>query len=186
MYHISKDVRARKSAELIRKGFEECLKEKPLSKIKVSDIYEKSFVSRATFYRLFDGINDIFSYECDAIFLDVMTLLEKHTFADKNEQALCCIKRWLAHETIIKSLVENNLIGLFYDSHMRNVDLLKKFYSVPFDDDNSTEYFINILASMAYASLSIYFRHGAAEPIEKVYATVCRCTGVIAENLTHN
>ena len=59
MYHVSNDLRAKNSAELICRGLEKCLKEKPLNKIKISDIYSKSFVSRSTFYRLFDSIVQI-------------------------------------------------------------------------------------------------------------------------------
>ena len=38
MYHVSKDLRARNSAELICSGLEECLKEKPLNKIRINEV----------------------------------------------------------------------------------------------------------------------------------------------------
>ena len=72
MYHIANDLRAKKSAELICQGLEECLKEMPLNKIHIVNIYKKCFVSRATFYRLFDTIEDVFAYECDLIREDTM------------------------------------------------------------------------------------------------------------------
>ncbi len=46
MYHISHDKRAQKSAELIWQGMEQCLQEKPFDKLRISDINQKSYVSR--------------------------------------------------------------------------------------------------------------------------------------------
>ena len=183
MYHVSKDLRARNSAELICSGLEECLKEKPLNKSRINDIYEKCFVSRATFYRLFDNIYDVFAYECDNIFKDIVKLLQTQKFKDHTEQALYCVKRWLVHDILMKALVDNNLIGIFYESHMRNIDILRQFYSINYEDDTKIEYFIYILASLCYASLSMYFKHGAKESIEEVYKTVCESTRLIATNL---
>ena len=79
MYHISEDKRAVKSAELIWEGLEKCLAEKELKKIRISDINEKSYVSRATFYRLFDSIGDVLIYRCDRIFADLTVKMEQFT-----------------------------------------------------------------------------------------------------------
>lgn len=65
MYHVSNDIRSKKSADLIWNGMKKCLLEKSLDKLHITDIYQKSFVSRATFYRLFDSLPDVIAYECD-------------------------------------------------------------------------------------------------------------------------
>lgn len=180
MYHISKDLRAQKSASLIRQGLERCLEEKPFEKIRVSDIYEKSFVSRATFYRLFDSITDVFAYECDCIMTEVLKTPDRPVFADKKEQALYCMNIWLSHPTLIKALIDNNLGWILYDTHAKHADLLKKIYPLPFESEEQAEYFISILSSLICGALSVYFKHGASEPIEEVYQTVCACTSIIA------
>ena len=46
MYHVSKDLRARNSAELICSGLEECLKEKPLNKIRINNALKHSGFSK--------------------------------------------------------------------------------------------------------------------------------------------
>ena len=182
MYHVSNDVRAKKSAALICQGLGKCLEEKPLSSIRIMDIYEKCYVSRATFYRLFDDIRDIFIYECDNIFADILKMIENNKFQNKGEEAIFCIKRWLEHDTLMKALAENNLIGIIYDTHIRNSELLKRFYSIRFEDEKKVDYFIAILASLTYASLTVYYNHGATEPIEQVYDTVRKCTRILADN----
>ena len=181
MYHVSNDLRAHKSAELICRGLEACLAEKPLNKIRVTDIYNKCFVSRSTFYRLFDCINDVFAYECDRIREDTLKSVSTMKFADKNEEVLYCIRRWLTHKTLIKTIVDNRLIGVFYDSHIRNKEQLKKYYGVYCRDEKEFDYFVAALVSLIFAALSIYFQHGETEPIEEVYRTVCNSTEKVIE-----
>ena len=176
MYHISKDARAKRSAEMICDGLEICLEEKPLNKIRICDVYEKSLVSRSTFYRLFDSIEDVLAYACDKIRTDIMEAVKKMTFANKREHVLYCMKCWVAHEPLMKALVDNNLFGIFFDSHMRNADILKKMYSIPTEEECKFECFASILASLTYAGLSIYFRRRDTETPEDVYQTICTCT----------
>lgn len=181
MYHISKDARANRSAEMVCNGLEACLKEKPLSEIRVSNIYERAGVSRATFYRLFDNVNDVFAYTCDKIRTDIMESVKTLSFPNKREQVLYGIKRWLAHEPLMKALVDNNLYAIFFDSHMRNADTLKQLYSIPTEEEFPFECFASILASLTYAALSFYFRRRDTLTIEDVYRTLCRCTDHISK-----
>ena len=182
MYHVSNDLRAKNSAELICRGLEKCLEEKPLNKIKISDIYSKSFVSRSTFYRLFDSIEDVFAYECDIIRSETSEMLQYREFKTKNEEVIFCIKRWLKHETLIKAMVENHMIGVLYDSHIRNAQRLKTFYSLSQKEESEFRQFVFLLVSLIFASLSIYFQNDAKQPIEEVFESTCRNTGLILEN----
>ena len=182
MYHIANDMRAKKSAELICKGLEECLAEKPLDKIRVKDICDKYYVSRATFYRLFDCTNDVLSYECDMIRDDTVKAIESSSFKDKNEEVMFSIKRWLKHEAIVKAIVDNRLIGILYDSHMRNAERLKELYSVYYKDDHQFNYFVSILVSLIFAALSLHFQNGATESVEEVFGSVCKNASLIISN----
>ena len=185
MYHISNNKRTQKSAKLICEGLEICLKEKPFNKISVNDIYKKCFVSRSTFYRLFDSIIDVLSYECDNIFTERLKIIENHTFSSKKEQALYSIKIWLAHKSLIKALVENNLGWILYDTHRKNAELMKKLYQIHFANENQLDYFISILSSIICSSLFVYFRHNETEFLEDVYKTVCNCISSINQSFNN-
>ena len=182
MYHVANDLRAKKSAELICKGLENCLQEKSLSKIKISDIYSKSYVSRSTFYRLFDNIEDVFAYECDIIRNETIETLKERGFNDKSEEVIYCIKRWLKHETLIKAIVENRMIGKLYDSHIRNGEQLRELYSLYNKDDSDFESFVYLLVSMIFAALSIYFQNNKNQPVEEVFSNICNNAGMIINN----
>ena len=182
MYHVSNDLRAKKSAELICKGLEKCLEEKPLQKIRISDIYSKSYVSRSTFYRLFDSIEDIFAYECDIIRNETINAVKDKDFKDKNAEVIYCIKLWMKHEALIKAIVENRLIGVLYDSHMRNAKDLKKLYSYYQKDDSEFNYFVSVLVSLIFTALTIYFQNNGEKSVEEIFEQVCINTGIIVEN----
>jgi len=78
MYHIKKDKRTQKSSELIYEGLIKCLETKDFTKITISDIEKYSTVSRATFYRLFDSLEDILSMKCDYCFKEVLENYKKN------------------------------------------------------------------------------------------------------------
>lgn len=182
MYHIANDLRAKKSAELICQGLEECLKEMPLNKIHIVDIYKKCFVSRATFYRLFDTIEDVFAYECDLIREDTMKAVKTAKFKNKNEEVLFCIKRWLKHETLIKAMIDNRLVGILYDSHMRNAESLKEFYAIYYESDTQFNCFLSLLISIIFAALSIYFKEKGKTSVEEVFEAICYNTSKIIDS----
>ena len=181
MYHISKDSRAQKSAELICKGLSECLKEKPLSKITITDINKKSFVSRATFYRMFDNIHDVFAYECDRVFLQIQKVIKENKNTDKKERIQMIAEKWFLHNTLFQTLVANNLDWIVLESHARNAEILKKLYSVPFNDDKKDDYFIAMLSSIIFSAISVFFRHGQTEKPEDIQETLCKCIEMINE-----
>ena len=89
MYHIPDDKRAQKSAELIWRGMEQCLREKTFQKLRISDIHQKSYVSRATFYRLFDSLQDVLIYECDQIYTQLAEALKGKTVHTKQGFFFC-------------------------------------------------------------------------------------------------
>lgn len=68
MYHIKEDKRAQASVELICGGLKRCLKEKSFESVTISDIQRVSGVSRSTFYRNFDRMEDVLALMCDRVF----------------------------------------------------------------------------------------------------------------------
>ena len=68
MYHIKNDKRAYASVELICSALLELLETSPFEEITISDIQRMSTVSRSTFYRNFDCIEDVLMLLCDRSF----------------------------------------------------------------------------------------------------------------------
>ena len=73
MYHIKNDKRAQASSELICAGLLACMKEKPFARITITDVQHASTVSRSTFYRNFDCLEDVLALLCDRGFQAVFS-----------------------------------------------------------------------------------------------------------------
>ena len=65
MYHIKRDKRALASVELICAGLLRLMARKPFEKITITDLQKESTVSRSTFYRNFDCLEDVLELLCD-------------------------------------------------------------------------------------------------------------------------
>lgn len=185
MYRISNDKRVRKSAELIWNGMERCLQEKSFDKLRISDINQKTYISRATFYRLFDSLQDVLVYECDKIYDQLAETAEKEKIHSKREFFLLLIEKWMTQEILIKTLVENNMIGIIYDTHMKNCDFMKKIF---LKDTSVTEYevdyMVSILANIIPAVMNTWYQHGKSESPAEIYQAVSRRLNIIGEQLS--
>ena len=63
-----------------------------------------------------------------------------------------------------------------------NTEQLKKLYSVYYKDELQFHCFVSLLVSLIFAALSVYFQNGAAEPVENVFASVCKNVNIIIQN----
>lgn len=186
MYHVSKDKRAVKSAELIWQGLRECLKEKKIGKIHIADINEKSYISRATFYRLFDSVEDVLVYECDQLFEQVSIKLVEKQFSSTRDFFLFFIQQLLEHKDLMMGLAANNLTHIIHDVHMR-YRILVQDVIIRGDSMGSEEvdYLVAILSGILPAAMEVWYLHGQKESPEEIYKMVAGSISVI-DNALNN
>ncbi len=180
MYHVSDDKRAVKSAQLIWEGLEKCLQEKELSAVRISDINAKSYVSRATFYRLFDSVQDVLVYECDCFFEELARELEKGSFSSSKELFLFFIRQWLKQNALLKALAENNLTNILYETHMKNKELIKSIYIRESQiSERDADYLVSILTGMIPSVINVWYSHGQRESADEIFRKVCSSISTI-------
>ncbi len=184
MYHISEDKRAIKSAHLIWEGLEKCLQEKELGKIRIADINQKCFVSRATFYRLFDSVQDVLMYECNLIFERMAAELSGGYFQSSKELFLFFVRQWMEHKTLIRALAENNLTNILYETHMRHEALLKAVFLKETElTEQELDYLVSILSGMIPSVINVWYSHGQSESADDIFRDVCSCISTIDARL---
>lgn len=184
MYHIPNDKRAKKSAELIWKGMEKCLQEKSFDKLKITDIYQKSYVSRATFYRLFDTIQDVLKYKCDCIYSELEKAENDSVFKSKHDFFLNLIEKWIEQEILIKTLVENNMIDIIYETHMKNQDFMKRIFLKDVTvTDKEADYLVSLLINIIPAAVNVWYSHGKNETPEEIFLAVRQSINIINTQL---
>lgn len=122
MYHINDDKRCRKSCILIYKALTSLISEKPFDKITITDIQERSYVGRATFYRNFDTLTDVLIMKSDEESLgmasDYLKLLKET--GQKNDEGFGIVafffSYWQVNTEIIEILLRINRIDILYNS----------------------------------------------------------------------
>jgi AcrR family transcriptional regulator len=67
MYHIKQDQRSLLSAKMLQDGLSGCLSVRKYTDISISELCDTAHVSRTTFYRLFDSIDDLLQYTLDTL-----------------------------------------------------------------------------------------------------------------------
>ena len=77
MIHVKEDKRAKRSAELLLDGLVICMNQKDFTEISVSDLQKASGVSRATFYRLFDNVQDVLAFKCEELAITLQNEYKK-------------------------------------------------------------------------------------------------------------
>lgn len=184
MYHVSDDKRSKKSAQLIWEGMEKCLQEKSLDKLRITDINQTSYVSRATFYRLFDSLQDVLVYQCDCIYTRLAERLDRSLFQSKKDFFLSLITEWMDQEILVKTLVENGMVNIIYNTHMKNADFMKRiFLEDTALSEREADYLISILANIIPAALNVWYFHGKKEPPEEIYQAVSKSLNIIGQKL---
>lgn len=184
MYHISNDKRSRKSAELIWQGMKQCLQEKGFDKLRINDICQKSYVSRATFYRLFDSLQDVLAYECDQIYKQLAEAVQSTSIKSKQEFFCLLVKKWMDQEILIKTLVENNMISIIYETHMKHRRFMEKIFlkNIAVSDEEA-DYMVSLLANIIPAAMNVWYLHKKTETSEDVYRIVGHSLNLIGRQL---
>jgi len=109
VYHIKEDKRAQASVELICDGLKRCLKEKSFESVTISDIQRVSGVSRSTFYRNFDRIEDVLALMCDRVF-------EEAFLSDYANISEAVFRTWFRHQELIETIVGIDRGDMLYAS----------------------------------------------------------------------
>ena len=167
MYHIKKDRRAEISAEMICDAMLKLLEAAAFSEITVSDIQRVSTVSRSTFYRNFDCLEDVLALLCDKGFAAAIER-QKETGESLREAVF---RYWFANSRVLEVLVQINRTDILMDSFQRCSSMLEKLRN-RFGSDNTFDYFSGIVSSVMISIMTTWVRHGKTESEEEAMKCV--------------
>lgn len=167
MYHIQGDKRVQASVELITGALLQLLAEKPFSRITVTDLQQRSTVSRSTFYRSFDRPEDVLAYLCDRGFETAM----QDAAPDAAALGLSVFQYWMRNTAVLEALVETHRTDILFASLRR---ALTQAENIPALSGSAAEndYFISIVTSVMTGILTTWIEHGKSETFEQVFERV--------------
>jgi AcrR family transcriptional regulator len=169
MFHNEKeDVRVRYTREWTFEALEQCLKQYTLKELTISKVIEKSGISRATFYRHFDSIEDVVKQRIDVFFkrfYDEM-IVYYETEHPNDERALIAAfferindKHELI-DVVIKMKLDYMMVNGIYTIIMY---MKRQFYPTLSKSKISEQYTMEMVASSAWTLLSRWHRRGKVE-----------------------
>lgn len=170
MYHIKNNAKSIQSANLISTALFELLKEKSYEEITITDIYRKSYVSRGTFYRLFNTIDDVLYYEVDKIFSEIQQELVSVDYPN--------ILRYFIEKTILnldlfKIIIDNkkhSIILNCFDKHNKNFLAAISFESI--DKEIQTHYELEIFGGILLAAIGTWYKFNQKESLDELTSRV--------------
>lgn len=157
MYHIKNDKRAVKSAELICEAFQHCLHEKSYDQITISELQRLSTVSRSTFYRNFDSLEDVLSLLCDRGFAEALS----HKGRD-GSAPMVIFHYWYSHGELLEAILQAGRAELFLDSFRRILETTG-ISAFMLADSAEFDYFISSIAYVMIGTLATWIRRGRKE-----------------------
>lgn len=162
MYHIKNDKRAQASSELICAGLLACMKEKPFARITITDVQHTSTVSRSTFYRNFDCLEDVLALLCDRGFQAVFTAYNALPAAQRGNLPKAVFHYWFHNSAVLEALVQIHRTDILFDSLRRSSGLIEVLQPLA-DNPARFDYFVAIITSAMIGVLTVWVEHGKTE-----------------------
>lgn len=170
MYHISDDARSKKSADAIVKSVIRLCQEKNLSEISVSDIWRDSSVSRSTYYRLFDTLDDVLQYACDNLLPSSQNKSTYALDADVQKIVLEYIQIMLTNNSLLYALQQNDRMHLLGQTHKNNLKEIMSLIGVYEYNEKDAIYLFNILSGCLMGAMNGWTQNGMKDSPEEILA----------------
>lgn len=169
MYHISKDKRAIASAERIAEGLLSCSKQFSFTEITIPILLEKSSVSRATFYRLFDRIEDVLQYLCDRAVRKEFDYPVMFLGKWPKTFLLCIIGCFMEEDALTKMLAESDNFDLIRNSLKCYTDEIISCLMIANMKKRRKDFVIENIIGMIPFALEMWVKNGKKETRDELY-----------------
>lgn len=176
MYHISEDSRAQQSAQQICDAVMACAKQKPFSEITVAQLHRDYFISRTTFYRLFDNTVDVLEYMVDRMGREILLKVRGDSPKELTINAITALKE---RRELIELLSASGHLSLFLKKQEEYLPLSKLAEGLDLGDGYT--YFHGILAQLVPTAMEIWARDGMKDSPEEVYEKMCRSVQMLGK-----
>ncbi len=165
VYHVKNDKRSQRSAKAISDGLIECLRTTRFDDLTITALCNHCNIGRATFYRLFDEMDDVLMYKCDS-FAD--SLDSKIAPLDKDQTIKEYYKEWMNNTELLSIVMDNKKWDIMAASHQKKVPIIaSKMPNARFN-----EYHMFILTAVMVGALKYWKMHGEPDDVDDlVYNT---------------
>lgn len=163
MYHIHSDRRVAQSVESICGALDRLIGRTPYRQISVTALSAEAGVSKATFYRSFDTIDDVLRLKTDqAVEQMIGYIMDLRPFRQCGGEMIffhSFFRFWTAHSQVVEMLIATETTDILTDAFaralQRNMEFFRRHIHV---DDKTAPYFIATRAATLSAVLVCWLR----------------------------
>lgn len=163
MYHIKNDKRSIQTSKFIYNALSSLLEEKKYEDIKITEVIERSQVSRATFYRNYDSLDDILRYELDQKFIKLSEYLYANYKSNKNTNKVHplsllkpFLRFWYLDSLILEQLLATNKKEIIIDNILRTTKNLLEKSNIEYKENIFYDYMLNIRSNIIFSVLETW------------------------------
>ena len=167
MYHISNDIRSKKSAENICSALLDYAGRVPFEEITVAGLHKNYLISRTTFYRLFDNTVDVLEYMVDNMAREILLNLKGDT---TKELVIDAISGLMKRQELILLLFRIGRLDLFCK---KGEEFIPQSRIAP-KESAGAELFYKFLAYLIPIFLEIWIKNGQKDSPEDLYVQICQ------------
>lgn len=176
------DMRVKYTREWTFEALSKLLDLKKFSDIKISEIIDKSGISRATFYRNFESKEDIVIIKVNTFFRafyeDIIPYFLSDVPADETFLVQMFFKRIDEEEKLVDTVIKSNLEYLMIEGILNIISSFSdRFYTLVASSKVTEAYTMDIVASSAWTLLSRWHKTGkkeTASKLAKIYLSAFR------------
>lgn len=183
------DARVKYTRMVIRKTFLDLLKEKPVSKITVTEICERSEINRATFYKHYQDPFDLLKNMEDELLEHIQMMLTQRTYTDITALYIDMLNILKENEDLYRILTSHHgdrgLYGRIFVSCYQQIFPLigRKFSNLDYLKQNLLYYYISQGCSGA---VSYWFTNGMQESPAEIAEFISRATLAVTKVFAKN
>ena len=169
MYHIKADKRSQASAKLVLDALDTCLRRHPFGDISITEVCREATVSRATFYRLFDTLEDVIAYGCESFAAQLLHDMKGH---QTDDIMAYFFSKWMSHPELLELILRIHREDILLDCHRRYMGHIQEQLQKQNPQLQLTEYHISVLTYTMIGMLTTWLRTGKQETADGIIGAV--------------
>ena len=169
MYHIKADKRSQSSARLVLGALDTCLRQHPFEEISITEVCREATVSRATFYRLFDTLEDVIAYSCESFAAQLLRQMKGH---QTDDIMTYFFSKWMSHPELLELILRIHREDILLDCHRRYMGHIQEQLQMKNRELQMTEYHISVLTYTMIGMLTTWIRTGKQETADEIVCAV--------------
>lgn len=142
------------------------IKSKDFDSITITELVNEADVGRATFYRLFDNLEDVLHYKCDSSFIDLRHYIINSRENENLRHATSSTKLlkpllnfWYIDSLIIEIIIEVNRLDILLSNIEKMFTLMFENMDHSSNSDFQKEYFISIRSGILFNILVTWIKN---------------------------